>query len=153
MEALIKSCRQNVTNLAECLPEFKSRIHEFTDAGPGVGITNHDVKIRCAEIILLTGIDYYIRHHLANGDSSQNEVERCQSYVGDAICDGGALIWEYKSSYEGLTEEQISAMSFDELEKSEHDRMKYNAFMVCEELTYRIDGATAPGEFMKAYTS
>ena len=153
MEALLKSCRQNVTNLAECLPEFKSRIHEFTDAGPGVGITNNDVKVRCAEIILLTGIDYYIRHHLANGDSSQNEVERCQSYVGDAICDGGALIWEYKSSYEGLTEEQISAMSFDELEKGEHDRMKYNAFKVCEELTYRIDGATAPGGFMKAYTS
>ena len=133
MEALIKSCRQNVTNLAECLPEFKSRIHEFTDAGPGVGITNHDVNVCCAEIILLTGIDYYIRHDLANSDSSQNEVERCQSYVGDAICDGGALIWEYKSSYEGLTEEQISAMSFDELEKSEHDRMKYNAFKVCEE--------------------
>ena len=26
MEALVKSCRQNVTNLAECLPELKSRI-------------------------------------------------------------------------------------------------------------------------------
>ncbi len=89
MEALLKSCRKSVTNPGECLPEFKSRIHEFTDAGPGVGITNNDVKVRCAEIILLTGIDYYIRHHLANGDSSQNEVERCQSYVGDAMCDGG----------------------------------------------------------------
>jgi hypothetical protein len=63
------------------------------------------------------------------------------------------LIWEYKSSYEGLTEEQISAMTFDELEQSEHNRMKHNAFKVCEELTYQIDGATAPGGFMKAYTS
>ena len=59
----------------------------------------------------------------------------------------------YKSSYEGLTEEQISAMTFDELEQSEHNRMKHNAFKVCEELTYQIDGATAPGGFMKAYTS
>ena len=31
--------------------------------------------------------------------------------------------------------------------------MKYNAFKVCEELTCRIDWATAPGGFMKAFTS
>eukprot|EP00794_Sanderia_malayensis_P001811 gene1811-2031_t len=30
--------------------------------------------------------------------------------------------------------------------------MKYNAFQVCEELTCQIDGAIAPGGFMKAYT-
>ncbi len=31
--------------------------------------------------------------------------------------------------------------------------MKYNAFQVCEELTCRMEGATPPGGFMKAYTS
>eukprot|EP00794_Sanderia_malayensis_P016501 gene16501-18141_t len=39
------------------------------------------------------------------------------------------------------------------MEQHEYDRMKYNAFQVCEELTCRIDGAVAPGGFMKAYTS
>ena len=111
MEDLLKSCKRNVKKLAKCLPKFKCRIHKFTDAGPGVGITNHDVNICCAEIILLTDIDYYIRHYLANCDSSQNMVERCQSYVGIAICDGEALICEL-------------------------NRMKFNTFKVCEELTY-----------------
>lgn len=39
--------------------------------------------------------DYFIRFHLAPGDSS-NEVERCQSLIGDAIVDGGPIKWKYK---------------------------------------------------------
>ena len=116
-------------------------------------MTNQDVQLRCAEIILLTEPDYYIRHHLANDDSSQNEVERCQSYVGDAICDGGSISWEHKTPYEGLSDEKIASMTLEELEELEHYRMKYNAFKVCDELTCRIDGATSPGGFMKAFTS
>eukprot|EP00794_Sanderia_malayensis_P016502 gene16502-18142_t len=92
IKGVLQSCSQFINNIAAFLPKLKSRILEFTDGGPGVGVSNHDVKLRCAEIILLTNADYYIRHHLASGDSSQNEVERCQSYVGDAICDGGPLI-------------------------------------------------------------
>ena len=102
---------------------------------------------------MLTNLDYYIRHHLAADDSSQNEVERMQSYVGDAICDGGPIDWEYKEQYEGLCEDQLNEMSIEDLEKSELDRMKYNAYKVCEELTVRIDGAPGPGGYMKAYTS
>lgn len=74
--------------------------------------------------------DYYIRHHLANGDSSQNEVERCQSFVGDAICDGGDLVWEYKKPYQDLSDHDIETMSVEELQKNELERMKYNAFQV-----------------------
>eukprot|EP00794_Sanderia_malayensis_P003753 gene3753-4275_t len=153
IKGVLQSCSQFINNIAAFLPKLKSRILEFTDGGPGVGVSNHDVKLRCAEIILLTNADYYIRHHLASGDSSQNEVERCQSYVGDAICDGGAIDWEYRMPFEGLTEERIANISLDEMEQHEYDRMKYNAFQVCEELTCRIDGAVAPGGFMKAYTS
>ena len=80
-----RPCKQTLEGLAPLLPVFKSRVHEFTDAGPGVGVTNQDVQLRCAQIILLTQPVYYIRHHLANDDSSQNEVERRQSYVGNAI--------------------------------------------------------------------
>ena len=112
---------------------MKSRIPEFTDAGPGVGVTNHDVKFRIAEVIILTNLDYYIQHHLANDDSSHNEVEQIQSFVGVAICDGGPLDWEYKGQYEGLTDEQLNGMSFEELENSELERMKFNAFKVCNE--------------------
>ena len=91
VQVVVDGCKKTTESLTPLLPALKSRLHEFTDAGPGVGVTNRDVQIRCAEVILLTNLDYYVRHHLANGDSSHNEVERCQSYVGDAICDGGSI--------------------------------------------------------------
>ena len=91
-------CCQSCKKIISRIPSLKSRIHEFTDGGPGVGVSNHDVKYRVAEVIMVTDPDYYIRHHLANGDSSHNEVGRIQSYVGDAICDGGPLEWEYKKN-------------------------------------------------------
>ena len=135
------------------VPTLKSRIHEFTDAGPGVGVSNHDVRFRIAEVIIITNLDYYIRHHLATDDSSHNEVERIQSYVRDALCDGGSINWEYKEQYEGLSDNDVQKMPYAELESHELDRMKFNAFKVCDELTMRIDGAPAPNGFMKAYTS
>lgn len=150
---LSKLWDQSWRSILPFVPVMKSRIHKFTDAGPGVGVTNHDVRFRIADIIILTNLDYYIRHHLANDDSSQNEVERIQSYVGDAICDGGPLKWEYKQPYEGFSNEQLNEISLDELESSELDRMKYNAFKVCDELRFHIEGAPASGGFMKAYTS
>lgn len=44
-------------------------------------------------------------------------------------------------------------MKLEELEVSEHNRMKYSAFKVRDEFTDRINGAPAPSGFMKAYTS
>jgi hypothetical protein len=43
-------------------------------------------------------------------------------------------------------------MSFEELENSELERMKFNAFKVCNELMFRIEAVPAPGGYMKAYT-
>ena len=65
------------------LAKLKSRIVDLTDAGPGVGITNHEVKLHAVEEARFMKYDYYIRHHLGPGDSSHNEVERIQSYVGE----------------------------------------------------------------------
>lgn len=78
--AVVESCISFIGTLN--LPTQKPRVVDLTDAGPGVGITNNDVRYGIAQEILITNIDYYIRHHLAPGDSSHNEVERIQSYVG-----------------------------------------------------------------------
>ena len=67
------------------LPKMKSRIVDLTDAGPGVGITNYEVQYQMAQEVILLNVDYYVRHHLAPGDSSQNEVERIQSCAGKII--------------------------------------------------------------------
>ena len=80
-------------------------------------------------------------------------MEQMQSYVGDAICDGAALEWEYKKPLEGLTEETLREMTSEDLERVELQRMEYNAYKVCEEVGYRIDGATAPGGYLKGYIS
>ena len=82
-------------------PALKSRILEFTDAGPGVAISNKAVTYRIAERIIITDADWLTRCHLANNEcclASLTDVERCQSYVGDAICDGGCITWEYKKA-------------------------------------------------------
>ena len=53
-------------------------------------------KFCMAQIIQITDADFLRRHHLANGDSSHNEAEHCQSYVSDTICDGEPIEWEYR---------------------------------------------------------
>ena len=64
---------------------MKSKIVDQTDAGPGVGITNYEVQYQMVQEVILLNVDYCIRHFLAPGGSSQNEVERIQSYVGKMI--------------------------------------------------------------------
>ena len=64
-------------------PRFKSRVVDLTDAGPGVGVSNYEVMYRSAQDFLINDYDYYIRCHLAPEDSSQNEVERYQSSIGE----------------------------------------------------------------------
>ena len=44
---------------------------DFTDAGPGVSVTNTDVKFRDAEIAIIHNSDYRIRCHRSRGDSGQ----------------------------------------------------------------------------------
>ena len=85
---------------------------------------------------------------MSNNDSSLDDVERCQSYVGDAICDGAAINWEHKKALE-----QLEHMTYEEIEASELERMKFNAFKVAEEIALRVDGSPTPGGFMRGYTS
>ena len=135
------------------MPVFKGRLLEFTDGGPGVGVSCKEVVNRVTENVRITNSDYFIRYHLSNNDSCLNDVERCQSYVGDVICDGGDINWEHKKAFEGLTSEQLEHMTYKETEASELERMKFNAFKVAEEIALRVDGSPAPGSFMKGYTS
>ena len=80
-------------------------------------------------------------------------VERCQSYIGDAICDGGTIPCDYKVAFEGIPEENLKNISLEESEQSELERMEYNAFKVSTEICSRIDGARGPGGYFKAYFS
>ena len=152
-EALLGQLTKTYDGVKHITPISKFRFVELTDGGPGVGISNKDVQMRIAQRARILDADYLVRHHLANNDSSQNDVERCQGYVGDAICDGGSLLWEYRKPFDGLSDEEIEKMTVQELEEHELQRMEFNSYKVCEELTMRINGARAPGGYMKCYTS
>ena len=62
---------------------MRPRVAHFTDAGPGVGVSNTEVKFRDAELARLDASDYRIRVHRARGDSGQNEAERTNSAAGE----------------------------------------------------------------------
>ena len=55
-------------------------------------------------------------------------MERSQSFVADAVCDGGALDWEHKKMFEELAVDEIQSLTAHETENLEADRMKFNAF-------------------------
>ena len=48
--------------------EVKPVISEHTDAGPGVGVSNLEVRARMAEISRIHGSDRRVRIHRAGGD-------------------------------------------------------------------------------------
>ena len=145
---IVNKCKASIQKIKEFSAQYRSRFLEWTDAGPGVGICNHDVIFRIGQRVRIIDADYLIRLHLSNGDSSQNEIERCHAYIGDAICDGAGLDWEHKKLYNDKTIEVIKKMSIDELKEYEMKRMEYNAYHVCDEVTSCIDGAPGPGGFL-----
>ena len=149
-----KSCKRLIVFIDSLgLPKYRPVIIDLTDAGPGVGINNKEVYYRIGNEILICGYDYYARIHLAPGDSSQNEVERLQSSVGDAIADGGYINWEHRKQFGGLSDEEVLKMNPAELGSYEVERMQYNAFTTADEITSRIDGNVAPNGYLKAYCS
>ena len=71
--------------------------------------------------------------------------------MGDAICDGGKLEWEYKKLLDDKNLEDLQKMTSEELDEYELRRMKYNVGSVCDEIVSRTDGASGPGGYLRAF--
>ena len=123
------------------LPVVKPRWYHNSDAGPGVGITNFEVKFRDAELTMLYERDYACRLHSARGSSGDNEAERTNSAVGDSIVDGATLQWNKFQKFHNLTDDEIANLTIQDYDSHEETRMEINAWWVAKELSYRIDGA------------
>ena len=71
--------------------------HQATDAGPGVGVSNLEVRFRDIEIARIHSSDRVNRIHRAPGDSGQNEAERSNAAIGDSPggweCTQMELLW------------------------------------------------------------
>ena len=148
-EGLALHCSDAIERIKDIgLPMIKPRWSELTDGGPGVSVTNFDVQIRAMEMCRMWNLDYYIRLHRSRGDSGQNEAERTNSAIGDALVDGGTLTWEYYPIFDGLTDEEIENLSVEAHHRNEEVRLEKNAWRVAEEIAERIDGAPVLGEFI-----
>lgn len=78
---LLKNCNE-IISLVDIygLPQMKTVITELTDAGPGVGFSNLEVRFRMAEIARIHSSDRRLRIH-----RERNEVERTNSAIGTYI--------------------------------------------------------------------
>ena len=85
-----------------------------TDADPGVGISNTEVRFRDIA-------------RIHSSDSGQNEAERSNTAIGDALVDGSALKWDYYGPFDGLEQDEIKKLSATELAETEADCMERNA--------------------------
>jgi hypothetical protein len=92
---------------------------EYTDAGPGVGVSNIEAKIRFAEMCRLERPDRQIRLHRAPGDSAQNEAERTNACIGDAMVDGGTLDWERYKPLDGMSAVDKNKLTVAKIEEEE----------------------------------
>ena len=92
--------------------------------------------------------------HRSRGDSGENEAERTNSAIGDAIVDGAIIEWEHYKRFDGMSKEEISAMSLQDYESDEAKRMKKNAWRnISNELAERIDGAPVLSEYIHGHVS
>ena len=135
------------------LPPVKPRWVQLTDAGPGVGVSNFSVRFCNAELVRLFNLDLQERCHRSRDDSGQNEAERTNSAIGDAVVDGSTIEWEHEKRFQGMTSEEIDNFSLQDYEEYEHARMERNAWTVAEEVQKRVDDAPVLSEYITAYTS
>ena len=141
-----------VTVIDMCETHFPSKkkiVAEFTDAGPGVGVSNFEIRFRMVEISRLHMTSRRTRVHRASGDSAQNESERTNACTGEALVDGGTLQWEHYTPQNTHTEDELNALTQEELEAEQESCMKKNAWRVCEDVCERMHMEPGPaGDLM-----
>lgn len=142
IQDLQQGCQKLLQRLNEFeLPGVKPGWCDLTDAGPGVGVSNFEVRFRDAELSRIWNSDYRIRVHRAREDSGQGEAEITNSAVGDAVIDSGSIKWEYFPRFHDKSDEEIEKMTLKDYEKHEDERIERNTWGVANEIALRIDDA------------
>ena len=106
------------------LPPVYPWMLELTDTGPGVGISSAECRWHLLEKARIHNSDKVLQIHQAREDSGQNEVERLNACIGDALCDGGSLKWQIYKPLHGLSVDEISSLTNSELETERKANME-----------------------------
>ena len=109
------------------LPPVKPNWADLTDARPGVGVSNYEVRFRDAELARIHRSDYRVRVHRSWWDSGQNEAERTNSAIGDSVVDGNTIDWNFYKRFDDLTDKDTVEMTQSDAEIYEKNKMSKNA--------------------------
>lgn len=114
---ILRKAHNILDHIAELnLPPVKPNRADLTDAGPGVGVSNYEVRFRDAEFACIHRSDYRVRVHPSRGDSEQNEAKRTNSAIGDSVVDGSTIDWNFYKRFDDLTDEDIVEMMQSDFE-------------------------------------
>ena len=119
------SCKFLLTRIdqTDLTPVFPI-IFKETDAGPGVGVINIEVRYRDVELARMQNSCLVIRAHDAPHDSGMNGAERSNAAIGDAIVDGGVVDWQDFMPFDGLTEGEIVSLTTEDVQILEQNANK-----------------------------
>ena len=93
-ENLSQKCSKLLSKMKSLeLTPLACNVLKTTDAGPGVGVSKTEVRFRDIEIARIHSSDRVNHIHRAPGDSGQNESEKSNAAIGNALVDGAALKW------------------------------------------------------------
>ncbi|XP_062616534.1 uncharacterized protein LOC134278232 [Saccostrea cucullata] len=121
---------------------------------PTIQIFGYSDTRRFAEMCRIHNTARRVRIHRASGDSAQNEAERTNSAIGDALVDGATLKWDAHKPLDELSDEEIQNLSSSDLEMRKEKALEKNAWDVAEQVCVRIDQAKGPaGDFLHAYVT
>ena len=139
----VSSCHHSVTTfckqqmLAQGLVSLTSKLSTET--------------LRCQGLIAgLTWTGFTGHPH----DSGQNEAERPNAAICEALVDGRALHWEYFQPTGLISEEELKTFTVEEMKQLEAEVVQRNAWRVAQDFVSRIDGEPGPaGDCMKAFVT
>ena len=149
---IVEYCKTLIVKLPQT--PVKPVVLELTDKGPGVGVNSLETQIREAEMALIHDSLRRTRVHRARDDSGQGESERTNASIGEALCGGQALKWNYYVPLEGKTKEEKEAMTIEEIEQEEEICEEKNAWRIAQDVRDRIHMEPGPaGDVMFAHVT
>ena len=99
------------------LPEIRSNICELTDGGPSVAVNNRDVQFKIAEKVRILNASRYNRVHPGRLMSGDNEAERTNSAISEALGIGHTIHADYYAPFDGLESNEIDSLDILEYEE------------------------------------
>jgi hypothetical protein len=89
---------------------------------------------------------------MSTEDQGENESERTNAAIGNALCDGGPLPWDH---FKAFPDGNLDNISLEHYKDTLDAIAKQNAWYVCDEVVARMDDAPRPGcrDFLKGYVT